>query len=234
LLIAELFGCGTSTVGDVIRESGKWLAINEDNHAAQLRKNRQPKWPALEQAMTMWLERLLLANQDIDGSAILNKANQFARNLNIVDFKGSEGWLSGLKERVGISQKTKHGESLSAPSQEEIECERLKLHDLLKNWKPEDIFNCDETALYWDQEPIRVLAKNQVKGRKQSKNRVTVLLAVNSTGTEKLLPLLINKSKSPRVLKQLNYRLLPVDYYWNKTAWMQVRREISLLFGTKL
>ena len=110
----------------------------------------------------------------------------------------------------------------------------MKLHDLLKNWKPEDIFNCDETALYWDQEPIRVLAKNQVKGRKQSKNRVTVLLAVNSTGTEKLLPLLINKSKSPRVLKQLNYRLLPVDYYWNKTAWMQVRREISLLFGTKL
>ena len=81
-----------------------------------------------------------LANQDIDGSAILNKANQFARNLNIVDFKGSEGWLSGLKERVGISQKTKHGESLSAPSQEEIECERLKLHDLLNNWKPEDIY----------------------------------------------------------------------------------------------
>ena len=29
--IAELFGCGTSTIGDVIRESGKWLAINEDD-----------------------------------------------------------------------------------------------------------------------------------------------------------------------------------------------------------
>ena len=86
--------------------------------------------------MTIWLERLFLANQDIDGSAILNKANQFARNLNIVDFKGSEGWLSDLKEQVGISQKTKHGKSLSGPSQEEIECERLKLHDLLKNWKP--------------------------------------------------------------------------------------------------
>ncbi|CAG8639132.1 3481_t:CDS:1, partial [Paraglomus brasilianum] len=40
--IAELFGRGTytSTVGDVISESGKWLAINKDNHAAQLRKNR--------------------------------------------------------------------------------------------------------------------------------------------------------------------------------------------------
>jgi len=40
-----MFGCGTytSTVGDVIRESGKWLAINEDDHAAQLRKNRHLK-----------------------------------------------------------------------------------------------------------------------------------------------------------------------------------------------
>ena len=81
--------------------------------------------------MTMWLEKLLLANQDIDGSSILNKANQFARNLNIVDLKGSEGWLSGLKERVGISQKTKHGESLSAPSQEEIECERPYIISIL-------------------------------------------------------------------------------------------------------
>ena len=40
-----MFGCGTytNTVGDVIRESGKWLAINEDDHAAQLRKNRHLK-----------------------------------------------------------------------------------------------------------------------------------------------------------------------------------------------
>ena len=66
----------------------------------------------------------------------------------------------------GISQKLKHDEILSAPSQEEIECERLKLHDLLRNWNPEDIFNCDKTALYWDQEPIRVLAKNQVNNQK--------------------------------------------------------------------
>ena len=43
-----------------------------------------------EQAITIWLEKLLLGNQDIDGSAILNKANQFARQMNIVDFKGSE------------------------------------------------------------------------------------------------------------------------------------------------
>ena len=43
--IAELLGCSTytSTVGDVIHESGKWLAINEDDHAAQLRKNRHLK-----------------------------------------------------------------------------------------------------------------------------------------------------------------------------------------------
>src|SRR6185312_3265310 len=43
-----MFGCGTytSTVGDVIRESGKWLAINEDDHAAQFRKNRHLRYNA--------------------------------------------------------------------------------------------------------------------------------------------------------------------------------------------
>ena len=54
----------SSAVGDVIRESRKWLAINDDDYAAQLRKNRRPKWPALEQAITIWLEKLLLGNQE--------------------------------------------------------------------------------------------------------------------------------------------------------------------------
>ena len=46
--IAESFGCGSSTVGDVIRESRKWLSINDDDYAAQLRKNRRPKWPVFD------------------------------------------------------------------------------------------------------------------------------------------------------------------------------------------
>ena len=220
--LATQFKCGISTVSDILKEKERWMAIQDDSPDANIKKIRPPKWPKLEEAMTIWIERIFLGNQDIDGAAILNKADKFATAFGITDFKASEGWLTGFKLRHGIKSYCKHGEALSAPSQQEIDTERLKLKEVLKNWEPYNIFNCDETALYWAREPSRVLSKFQVSGRKKSKARITVLLTMNAAGTEKLPPLIINNAKTPRSLRGININNLPVDYYWNKTAWMQV------------
>jgi len=223
--IANKFNCGSSTVGDIIREKDIWLAINEDDSQASSMKRRLPKWPELEEALSIWVERILIGNRDIDSAAILNKAKKFAAELGINNFKGSEGWLAGFKKRHGISSYLKCGESLSAPPEEDIQTERLKLRDVLQKWDPENIFNCDESALYWSREPNRVLAKGQIKGRKRSMERVTVFFVANSTGTEKLPVLLINKSQNPRALRGINKNELPVHYYWNRVAWMQVSKK---------
>jgi len=45
------------------------------------------------------IERIFLGNQDVDGAAILNKADKFATVFGITDFKASEG---GFKLRHGI------------------------------------------------------------------------------------------------------------------------------------
>jgi hypothetical protein len=47
------------------------------------------------------------------------------------------------------------------------------------------------------------------------------MLSCNSKG-EKLKPLLIHKYENPRALKGIDKTKLPVYYYWNKKAWMQV------------
>jgi hypothetical protein len=75
--------------------------------------------------------------------------------------------------------------------------------------------------LYWQLEPSKTLAMSTVSGTKKSKNRVTILLTCNATGTEKLRPLFIHRYKNPRALLQKKKEDLPVDYYWNHTAWMQ-------------
>ena len=55
---------------------------------------------------------------------------------------------------------------------------------------------------------------------KQSKERISVLVGANMTGTEKLklLDLVIGKSEKPRCFK--NVKTLPVVYKNNTKAWM--------------
>jgi hypothetical protein len=57
------------------------------------------------------------------------------------------------------------------------------------------IFNLDETALFYKLEPNKTLSikGEQAIGKKQSKERLTVALCFNASGTEKLKPFVIIK-----------------------------------------
>jgi len=69
------------------------------------------------------------------------------------------------------------------------------LQDLLKDYEPHNVFNADETALFYKCLPDRTMTFKNEKchGGKHSKERVTILLATNMSGTEKLKPLIIGK-----------------------------------------
>ncbi len=69
---------------------------------------------------------------------------------------------------------------------------------LLSAYEPGDVYNMDETGLSFRAHPNKTLAQGKVKGRKLQKERVTLALAVNSTGTDKLKLLVIYKSKQAR------------------------------------
>src|SRR6266498_1665578 len=76
-------------------------------------------------------------------------------------------------------------------------------------------------GLYWELEPSKTLSTGPLSGTKKSKNRVTILLTFNATGSIKLPALFIHKHQTPRDLKGIDKSKLPVDYFWNKSAWMQ-------------
>jgi len=94
------------------------------------------------------------------------------------------------------------------------------LPKLIENYSPDDIFNVDEKGLFFKCLPEKtfIFKGQSCSGGKHSKERVTLLLRANMSGTEKLRPLLIGKSKKPRCFKQV--KLLPLDYYANKKSWM--------------
>ena len=68
--------------------------------------------------------------------------------------------------------------------------------------------------------PSETLSTRPVPGRKKDKTRITVLLGINATGTDKLKPWVIGNSKRPRPLSKVNLERLPVYYRGNPKAWM--------------
>jgi len=84
---------------------------------------------------------------------------------------------------------------------------------------PDDIFNMDETGLVFRAQPTRTLAKGTTSGGKVNKERITIGLTCNASGTEKLRPLVINKAKRPRCFTKAFNPNDHVDYF-NQKAWM--------------
>ena len=64
--------------------------------------------------------------------------------------------------------------------------------------KPQDVFNMDETGLYWMRAPKRTLSDQRRSGQKVAKERITIALMANADGSEKLKPLCINTAETPR------------------------------------
>ena len=82
-----------------------------------------------------------------------------------------------------------------------------------------DVYNCDETGLYFKALPDGTICfkDDTLFGGKKAKERVTVLLNVNTDGSDKRKPLVIGKSAKPRCFKGV--KSLPVTYKANKNAW---------------
>ena len=66
---------------------------------------------------------------------------------------------------------------------------------MTEHYDPVNIFNCDETGLFYNLMPDRSLAvhRNDCRGGKKSKERYTVMFCANWDGSEKLKPVVIGE-----------------------------------------
>ena len=97
-----------------------------------------------------------------------------------------------------------------------------RLPELLQNFDENQIYNADETGLFYRATPDSSLcfAKEKLYGSKKALDRITVLACANMSGSDKRKLLVIGKSKNPRCFKGIDVDNLPVIYRHNKKAWM--------------
>ena len=96
------------------------------------------------------------------------------------------------------------------------------LPELISNYEPKDIFNADETALFYKAMPDKTMYYSNLDCNKTKicKERISLLLTANMDGSEKLKPVAIGTSENPRCFKNINKANLPVYYRNNTKAWI--------------
>lgn len=158
---------------------------------------------------------------------------QLAEELGIENFRASDHWLENFKDRHGIKFRTEQGEAAAVDQEVVQNWQQTVLKQASEKYSANDVFNADETGLFWRLMPNKTLAfKGKIcrvfsfypwilgekcSGGKKSKERVTVLIGANASGTEKLPLFMIGKSAKPRAFKNAR---LPFKYAANKKAWM--------------
>lgn len=218
--IAEDFDIPRSTLSSIwgAREELR-LRYGCANTSGQVKRNKVCEYESVDKAVFKWFESMRANNLPVSGPIIKKQALEFVSSLGFRDFKASEGWLSKFKTRHSILGKVLSGESASVDKTKADEWKQ-QLSEVVRGFKPEDIFNVDETGIFFKCLPTRTLAFKGEKcfGGKHSKERVTCLVGSNMTGSEKLKLLIIGKSKNPRCFQKI--KSLPVDYVANQRSWM--------------
>lgn len=219
--IAEQLGVGRTQIDNVLKRKAEVLTDFENNMPIERKRQRRPTGnEEINILVWQWFQDATSRRINVSGPLIQEKALKFASDLGIETFKASNGWLDSFKLRHNIIFGTMSGERGDV-NNTVVDDWKSKLSTLCAGYAPADIFNMDETGLFF-----RDTTKNTLKvkgdecvGGKRSKERITIALCASMTG-EKVTPLVIGKSKQPRCFSKIKPETLPVMYCNNKKAWM--------------
>ena len=160
----------------------------------------------------MWFVQLRCKGTPISGPLLMAKALQlypliYPNDPDPSSFKAGTGWLKRFKNRHGIRALSVQVESQSAAS-ESVNPFKEHLQELIeeKGLSLNQLFNCDETGLYWKLMPNKTLVSSrekEAKGFKVPKDCVTIMPCANATGSINFPLLSIHKSLNPRCFKML-------------------------------
>ena len=219
---------GRSTVADIL--SNKWAYLETENPRSSAFRNSKSKWPVLDQCLLEWQlgeESRGVGTTDRD---ILEQAKEIwdlldpeskknpSTGLDLPTPSWSNGYLHKFKQRYGIGLKKHHGEASSVP---QIAHEQMKdVRLIVKEYEPKNVYNMDESGLFWRRGPSKGLSTKAIPGPKVDKTRITITLCTNADGTDRLPLHYIGKSKTPRDFTK--HEVCQNKWLWtsNKTAWM--------------
>lgn len=240
--IANLFGMAATTVVTIRKDKDKIIASAKNAtplSAKIVTKHRPAIMEDMERLLSLWVDDMCGRDDSpMTNKAIQEKALSLYEDLLVKDtetagpsgsvshppFSASKGWLNNFKQRFNLHSVKQTGEAASADKAAASDYLPVFLDIVAEGgYTAQQVFNVDETGLYWKRMPTKtVISRNEKKapGHKASKDRVSLLFGGNAAGDCKLKPVLIHHSENPRALKGHAKASLPVIFRSSKKGWM--------------
>ncbi|XP_070503737.1 jerky protein homolog-like [Chironomus tepperi] len=226
--LAQEFNVGRTTICDILKRKYKFfkfMSMNADKteNLKRRRTLRRTVHKELENKLLEWYNEIRERGSFVSGPMIAQKAQEYHKELGYTDnFSASNGWLDRFKVRNGIKLcglrevRTESDENAVGPFKSELES--------LAQWynlSLEQVYNADETDLFWKMLPNPESDLNEVKASVRAyRERMTVLCCSNATGSHKLPLVCIGRGKKSRTFTSHEIKMMPVSYYSQETAWM--------------
>ena len=118
-----------STISESLSDTYKHLDAAPQTKHPQFR-NRQGKWPILEQILFSWQQQVQSSGAFVSGELLMEKAAEIW--LKVPEYAGqkppefSPGWVGRFKSRYGLKEYTSHGEISSVPGSAHAEMDLLR------------------------------------------------------------------------------------------------------------
>ncbi|CAH2306934.1 tigger transposable element-derived 1-like [Pelobates cultripes] len=201
--LAKEYGRSASTISTILKMKEKITGRNAAKRVTRVSKQRPPVLEEVEKLPLLWIEQKQRAGNSVTKAIICEKAKALHADLlkqqpgmsaNAESFKASRGWLERFKSRSGIHSVVRHREAASSDvaAAEEFATEFLEVI-VSEGYLPQQVFNCDETGLFWKRMPKRNFITEEetsLSGHKPMKDRLTPCSAPTPVGTLRSSPCL--------------------------------------------
>ena len=182
--------------------------------------SRLCNWKNLKPSFRRGSSKRIPPNTLIDESHLKEKALRVAASQGIDGFQALISWINHFKKIHDLVYKTTSGESATVNPKTVMDWKSEEQPKIIDEYQPKDVFNVDETGLFYNLQPSKMTAYkgDSCHGGTKSKQRITVLPGCNADGTEKLPPLATGKYDKPHCFR--NIEKLPTKYTAISNSWM--------------
>ena len=240
--VADKFNVGRTQINNIVLQKQRIMKDYESgkNATGKYLSDFKLQYPEIDSEVWDFFMSACSKNIPVNGPMLLSEANESAFRHNYTNFQASNGWLQKFCTRHMIKMSALHGESADV-SDDVVDIWKKKLPSVCNGYADRDIYNMDETAIFYRLLPNRsYIQKGETpSGTKIIKDRYTVVVCANLAGDKEKL-WIIGKAKQPRSFPRKKAHLSQfnchVEYRANKKGWQTTEFYLEFLrkFNNKM